>query len=130
MKITFVLGAHVCALELICKAVVDRDRTVDTFDDRAEADLRGGVIQLVAAGHALVGLGDTGLRELAEDLEREPECYAGRLGNIFRALFFACKCQTIGHTNCIIRFMCDSQIVPSFLSLEQLQYNCVAPKCQ
>ena len=120
MKITFILGAHVCALELICKAVIDSDRTINAFDDRAETDLRWGVVQLIAAGNALVGFCNTGLRQLAENFKCKPECYAGCLGNILRSLLFACKCQTIGHTNCIIRFMCDSQIVPSFLSLEQL----------
>ena len=53
MKITFLLGAHVCALELICKAVIDSDRTINAFDDRAETDLRWGVVQLIAAGNAL-----------------------------------------------------------------------------
>ena len=118
MKITF--GTHVRTLELVCKAVVDGDRTIDAFDDRAEADLRRGVVQLVAAGNTLVGFRNAGLRQLAQDLECEPQRYAGCLRNILCTLLFACKCQTIGHTNCIIRFMCDSQIVPSFLSLEQL----------
>lgn len=118
MKITF--GAHVGALEFVCKAVIDCDRTIDTFDDCAETDLRGGVVQLITAGNTFIGLRDAGLSQFAQDLQREPQRYAGRLGNILCTLFFARKCQTIGHTNCIIRFMCDSQIVPSFLSLEQL----------
>ena len=69
MKITFLLGAHVCALELICKAVIDSDRTINTFDDRAETDLRWGVVQLIAAGNALVGFCNTGLRQLAENFK-------------------------------------------------------------
>ena len=67
MKITFILGTHVCALELICKAVIDGDRTINTFDDRAETDLRWGVVQLIAAGNALIGFCNTGLRQLAEN---------------------------------------------------------------
>lgn len=67
MKITFILGAHVCALELICKAVIDSDRTINALDDRAETDLRWGVVQLIAAGNALVGFCNTGLCQLAEN---------------------------------------------------------------
>ena len=116
MKIAFVLTAHVGALELVGQTVIDGNRAVDAFNDFTQTDFGRGAVEFIASGDALVGLGDTGLCELAEDLESETEGDSCQLGNILGALLAAGKCQTIGYANRVICLVCNSQLVPSFLS--------------
>ena len=71
MKVAFILTSHMGALKFIGEAMVDCDRAIDTFNDFTQTDFGRGAVEFIASGDALVGLGDTGLRELAEDLESE-----------------------------------------------------------
>ena len=116
MKVAFILTSHMGALKFIGEAMVDCDRAIDTFNDFTQTDFGRGAVEFIASGDALVGLGDTGLRELAEDLESETEGDSCQLGNILGALLAAGKCQTIGYANRVICLVCNSQLVPSFLS--------------
>ena len=104
------------ALKFIGEAMVDCDRAIDAFNDFTQTDFGKGVVEFIASGDALVGLGDTGLREFAEDLESKTEGDSCQLGNILGALLAAGKCQTIGYANRVICLVCNSQLVPSFLS--------------
>ena len=102
------------ALKFIGEAMVDCDRAIDAFNDFTQTDFGRGAVEFIASGDALVGLGDTGLREFAEDLESKTEGDSCQLGNILGALLAAGK--TIGYANRVICLVCNSQLVPSFLS--------------
>ena len=130
MEVAFIPVAYTGALEFIGKAVVDRDRPVNAFNDLTECDFGRGAVEFIPAGHTLVRFGDAGLGELAQDLVRKAQGDTRSLGHILGTLFAARKRQAIGYTNCIIRFMGDSQSVPSFLSSEHHQYNLLPDECQ
>ena len=130
VEIAFFPVAYTGTLEFVGQTVVDRNRAINTFNDLAECDFGRRTVELIPSCHAFVRLGDTGLGQLAQDFERKTESHARCFRNILCTLLATRKCQTVGHTNCIIRFMCDSQVVPSFLLSEQHQYNIVPSKCQ
>ena len=115
MEIAFPPVAYSCALEFIGQALVDRNRPVNAFDDLAQTDFGRGPVELISACHAFLGFRDAGLGQLAQDLKREAQRDAGLLGNILGTLLSPGERQAVGHTNCIVCLMCDSQFVPSFL---------------
>ena len=103
MKIAFLPVAYTSTLKFIGQTVIDCNRPVNAFNDLTKRDFRRQPIEFVPACHALVGLGDTGLGQLAQNLKCKAQRYARRLCHIFCTLFAPCQRQAIGHADCIIR---------------------------